>query len=112
MIISSSLHRNLTRVGSLMKTIWSSDNLLIISHQATLRCLLAMLLDCPLEELPYLKVPLHTVIKLSLHQDPRKVEVEHHTLPVECVDTFRPRPANCDISRDIRDACVTVPFHL
>merc|ERR1712154_430102 len=98
------------RVSSLIKTISSSHNLLIISHQATLRCLLALLLDYPLEELPYLKVPLHTVIKLNLHQKGREVEVEHHSLPVDCVDTFRPRPANCDISRDIRDACVTVPF--
>jgi len=100
------------RVGSLMKTISSSHNLLIISHQATLRCLLAMLLDCPLEELPYLKVPLHTVIKLSLEKSQREVEVEYHKLPVDCVDTFRPRPSNCDISRDIKEACVTVPFHL
>ena len=103
---------NLARVGSLMKTISSSHNLLIISHQATLRCLLAMLLDCPLEELPYLKVPLHTVIKLSLEKSQREVEVEYHKLPVDCVDTFRPRPSNCDISRDIKEACVTVPFHL
>ena len=99
-------------MSSLLKTICSSDNLLIISHQATLRCLLALLLDSPLEELPYLRVPLHTVIKLSLRQDQQEVEVEYHRLPVDCVDTFRPRPSNCDITRDITDACVTVPFHL
>ena len=99
-------------MSSLLKTICSSDNLLIISHQATLRCLLALLLDSPLEELPYLRVPLHTVIKLSLQQDQQEVEVEYHRLPVDCVDTFRPRPSNCDITRDITDACVTVPFHL
>ena len=97
-------------MSSLLKTICSSDNLLIISHQATLRCLLALLMDSPLEELPYMKVPLHTVIKLTLTKEGR--ELEYHRLPVDCVDTFRPRPSNCDISRDIRDACVTVPFHL
>ena len=84
----SSDHLNLTRVGSLIKTISSSHNLLIISHQATLRCLLALLLDFPLAELPYLKVPLHTVIKLSLEED--HWEVEHHRLPVDCVDTSDP----------------------
>ena len=109
--MSSSFTLNLSRVGSLMKTICSSHNLLIISHQATLRCLLALLLDYPLEELPYMKVPLHTVIKVSL-QEEEEVEVEYHRLPVDCVDTFRPRPANCDINRDMTDACVTVPFHL
>jgi 6-phosphofructo-2-kinase/fructose-2,6-biphosphatase 2 len=37
----------------------------VISHQAVLRCLLAYFLDLPPEELPYIKVPLHTVIKLT-----------------------------------------------
>merc|ERR1712066_102192 len=75
------------RAGTLLETISSSHNLLIISHQATLRCLLALLLDSPLAELPYLKVPLHTVIKLTLRHGQR--EVEYHKLPVDCVDTYR-----------------------
>lgn len=37
---------------------------LIIAHQAVLRCLYAYFLDLPAEEIPYLAIPLHTVIKL------------------------------------------------
>lgn len=37
----------------------------IIAHQAVLRCLYAYFLDLPAEEVPYLAIPLHTVIKLS-----------------------------------------------
>lgn len=98
------------RVNSLMDTITSSHNLLIISHQATLRCLLAMLLGVELVELPYLKVPLHTVIKVTVEQG--ATEVEYHRLPVDCVDTYRARPSNCDMDRDFQSACITVPEHL
>ena len=98
------------RIKPVLETIKEEDNLLIISHQATLRCLLTMILGYPSEDLPYMKVPLHTVIKLTFLND--EVTVEYHRLPVECVDTHRVKPTNCDISRQLEDACVTVPFHL
>jgi broad specificity phosphatase PhoE len=37
---------------------------LVIGHQAVLRCLYGYFLDTPLEEIPFLDIPLHTVIKL------------------------------------------------
>ncbi|KAM8792369.1 6-phosphofructo-2-kinase/fructose-2,6-bisphosphatase-like [Eudromia elegans] len=41
------------------------ENVLVICHQAVMRCLLAYFLDKSAEELPYLKCPLHTVVKLT-----------------------------------------------
>ncbi|RMC00031.1 hypothetical protein DUI87_23440 [Hirundo rustica rustica] len=41
------------------------ENVLVICHQAVMRCLLAYFLDKPAEQLPYLKCPLHTVLKLT-----------------------------------------------
>jgi len=38
---------------------------LVIGHQAVLRCLYGYFLDKPLEDIPFLSVPLHTVIKLT-----------------------------------------------
>jgi len=38
---------------------------IVIAHQAVLRCLYAYFLDTELVDVPYLKVPLHTVIRLS-----------------------------------------------
>ena len=99
-----------TRIQPIIQTIKDQDSLLIISHQATIRCLLTILLGYNIQDLPYLKVPLHTVIKLSFTGD--HVDVEHHRLPVDCVDTYRPRPDNCKITRCLEDACLTVPFHL
>uniref|UniRef100_A0A914PPX0 6-phosphofructo-2-kinase n=1 Tax=Panagrolaimus davidi TaxID=227884 RepID=A0A914PPX0_9BILA len=40
-------------------------NVLVVSHQAVLRCILAYFDNKNREELPYLNVPLHTVIKLT-----------------------------------------------
>uniref|UniRef100_A0A7N8XBE3 6-phosphofructo-2-kinase/fructose-2,6-bisphosphatase-like n=1 Tax=Mastacembelus armatus TaxID=205130 RepID=A0A7N8XBE3_9TELE len=41
------------------------ENVLVICHQAVMRCLLAYFLDKSAVELPYLKCPLHTVLKLT-----------------------------------------------
>uniref|UniRef100_A0A8C5U318 6-phosphofructo-2-kinase/fructose-2,6-bisphosphatase 2 n=1 Tax=Malurus cyaneus samueli TaxID=2593467 RepID=A0A8C5U318_9PASS len=38
---------------------------LVISHQAVMRCLLAYFLDKSADELPYLRCPLHTILKLT-----------------------------------------------
>jgi len=37
---------------------------LVVGHQAVLRCLYGYFLDTPLDEIPFLDIPLHTVIKL------------------------------------------------
>ncbi|KAG6817352.1 hypothetical protein H0H87_009951 [Tephrocybe sp. NHM501043] len=41
------------------------ENILIIGHQAILRCLYAYFHYLPQADLPYIKIPLHTVIKLT-----------------------------------------------
>ena len=41
------------------------ENVLVICHQAVARCLLAYFMDKDRDELPYIPVPLHTVVKLS-----------------------------------------------
>jgi len=66
--------------------------LLIVSHQAVLRCFLSHFLDIAESELPYIEVPLHTVIWLMQDEETGKWSVSYVRLPVECVDTFRPKP--------------------
>ncbi|ORX95444.1 bifunctional 6-phosphofructo-2-kinase/fructose-2,6-bisphosphate 2-phosphatase [Basidiobolus meristosporus CBS 931.73] len=65
-------------------------NILIIGHQAIVRCLYAYFLNYSHEDLPYIKIPLHTVIKLT----PRAYgcDVEYFKLDIEAVDTHRPKP--------------------
>ena len=63
---------------------------MLIAHQAVLRAILAYFMDKPLSDLPYIKVPLHTLIKITPCAS--GCEVEHIEFPVRGVDTHRPRP--------------------
>ncbi|CAH1970732.1 unnamed protein product [Acanthoscelides obtectus] len=65
-------------------------NVLVVSHQAVLRCLLAYFLDKSADELPYLKVPLHSIIKLT--PVAYGCRVEHIPLGIDAVDTHRAKP--------------------
>ncbi|XP_041429153.1 6-phosphofructo-2-kinase/fructose-2,6-bisphosphatase isoform X2 [Xenopus laevis] len=85
------------------------ENVLVICHQAVMRCLLAYFLDKSAEELPYLKCPLHTVLKLTPVAYGCKVESIY--LNVEAVNTHREKPSNVEVSRDPVEALDTVPEH-
>ncbi|XP_061909948.1 6-phosphofructo-2-kinase/fructose-2,6-bisphosphatase 2-like isoform X4 [Entelurus aequoreus] len=65
-------------------------NVLVICHQAVMRCLLAYFLDKSADDLPYLKCPLHTVLKLTPVAYGCKVDM--FDLKVEAVNTHRDRP--------------------
>ena len=45
--------------------LFRQGNVVLIGHQAVLRCILAYFLEKPLSDLPYISVPLHTLIKLT-----------------------------------------------
>ncbi|GAA5943671.1 hypothetical protein JCM1841_003849 [Sporobolomyces salmonicolor] len=84
------------------------ENILVVCHQAVLRCLYGYFHNLPQEELPYIKIPLHTVIKLT----PKAYgcDEERFALPIEAVDTTRPRPASrVDALRKERDLGVLSP---
>ncbi|XP_053075396.1 6-phosphofructo-2-kinase/fructose-2,6-bisphosphatase 4 isoform X1 [Acinonyx jubatus] len=66
------------------------ENVLVICHQAVMRCLLAYFLDKAAEQLPYLKCPLHTVLKLT--PVAYGCKVESIFLNVMAVNTHRDRP--------------------
>ncbi|KAJ6468394.1 bifunctional 6-phosphofructo-2-kinase fructose-2,6-bisphosphate 2-phosphatase [Mycena sanguinolenta] len=66
------------------------ENILIIGHQAILRCLYAYFHHLPQDDLPYIKIPLHTVIKLT----PKAYgcDEERYAVPISAVDTHRAKP--------------------
>lgn len=97
------------RVEPVLLQLESENNVLVVSHQAVLRCILGYFLETPPDQLPYVKVPLHTVIKLSL--EGYRYVMETVQMPIECVDTNRPRPMNCSVDRTAEDALKTVPAH-
>lgn len=84
-------------------------NVLTISHQAVLRCILGYFLETPPEEIPYIHVPLHTIIKLTLQG--YNYNLETIKMPIDCVDTNRAKPLNCSEDRSAEDALLTLPAH-
>ncbi|KAK6628433.1 hypothetical protein RUM43_002247 [Polyplax serrata] len=97
------------RLEPVLMQLESEDNILVLSHQAVLRCILGYFLDNSVEQLPYLEVPLHTIIKLT--SDGYNYKMELIKLNVDCVDTTRRRPNDCSLSRSSHEALKTVPFH-
>uniref|UniRef100_A0A672RF36 6-phosphofructo-2-kinase/fructose-2,6-bisphosphatase 2 n=1 Tax=Sinocyclocheilus grahami TaxID=75366 RepID=A0A672RF36_SINGR len=78
-------------------------NVLVICHQAVMRCLLAYFLDKSADDLPYLKCPLHVVLKLTPVAYGCKVDI--FDLKVEAVNTHRDRPL---VRRSITSTRLTV----
>ncbi|KAL3077145.1 hypothetical protein niasHS_013134 [Heterodera schachtii] len=66
------------------------SDILVVSHQAVLRCILAYFNNNNRADLPYLNVPLHTVIKLT--PKAYSCNVELFKFKVDAVDTYREKP--------------------
>ncbi|XP_006004045.1 6-phosphofructo-2-kinase/fructose-2,6-bisphosphatase 1-like [Latimeria chalumnae] len=77
------------------------ENVLVICHQAVMRCLMAYFLDESSDELPYLKCPLHIIFKLTPLAYGCKVESIY--LNIEAVDTHREMSSNTDIPRELEE---------
>ncbi|XP_050461906.1 6-phosphofructo-2-kinase/fructose-2,6-bisphosphatase-like isoform X1 [Cataglyphis hispanica] len=97
------------RVEPVMAELQRSNNVLVVSHQAVLRCIIGFFLDKKPEELPYMEVPLHTIIRVA--SQGYNYKLEFFKLPIECVNTTRVKPKNCSGDRTAADALITVPDH-
>ncbi|CAF1229598.1 unnamed protein product [Rotaria sordida] len=97
-----SYHDLVARLEPVIMELERAENLLVICHQAVARCILAYFLDKDPEHLPYIKVPLHTVIKLT----PMAYGCMMESIPlsVEAVNTHRSKPKNCDPHRPVAEA--------
>ncbi|KAG7278454.1 hypothetical protein CRUP_038749 [Coryphaenoides rupestris] len=108
--IDASYEDLVQRLEPVIMELERQENVLVVCHQAVMRCLLAYFLDKSADELPYLKCPLHTVLKLTPVAYGCKVESVF--LHIEAVNTHRDRPENVDVDRDPEEALETVPDHI
>lgn len=53
------------RLEPIIMELERQENVLVITHQAVLRCLYAYFMNIPQEESPWMSIPLHTLIKLE-----------------------------------------------
>lgn len=75
------------RLEPIIMELERSENILIITHQAVLRCIYAYYMNVPQEKSPWMEVPLHTLIKLT----PRAYSTEEQRFKanIPAVSTFR-----------------------
>lgn len=60
------LYRDIViRLEPIIMELERQENILIITHQAVLRCIYAYFMNVPQEESPWMLIPLHTLIKLE-----------------------------------------------
>lgn len=92
------------RLEPLIVDLEREDHVLVVAHQAVCRCLLAYFQNIPTnalpKELPFLEVPLHTVLKVTPLSSPGEhgCKIEKFTLGPDAVNTHLPqsRPASAD----------------
>ncbi|KAI9372649.1 hypothetical protein BJX61DRAFT_533804 [Aspergillus egyptiacus] len=53
------------RLEPIIMELERSENVIIVTHQAVLRCIYAYFMNVPQEQSPWMEVPLHTLIKLT-----------------------------------------------
>ncbi|CAF2600621.1 unnamed protein product [Rotaria sp. Silwood2] len=92
-----SYHDLVARLEPVIMELERAENVLVITHQAVIRCILAYFVDIDPERLPYMKIPLHTVIKLTpmayecmMECIPLSIEVncEHNRTVVAALNEF------------------------
>ena len=75
------------RLEPIIMELERSENILIVTHQAVLRCIYAYFMNIPQERSPWMEVPLHTLIKLT----PKAYGTVEERVPagIEAVSTWR-----------------------
>ncbi|CCH45023.1 6-phosphofructo-2-kinase/fructose-2,6-biphosphatase [Wickerhamomyces ciferrii] len=77
------------RLEPIIMELERQENILIITHQAVLRCIYAYFMNVPQEESPWMSIPLHTLIKL----EPRAYStlVQRLKADIPAVSTYKER---------------------
>jgi len=75
------------RLEPIIMELERSENILIVTHQAILRCIYAYFMNVPQERSPWMEVPLHTLIRLT----PKAYSTleERFKADIPAVSTFR-----------------------
>ncbi len=75
------------RLEPIIMELERSENIIIVTHQAVLRCIYAYYMNVPQEKSPWMEVPLHTLIKLT--PKAYHTEEKRYKANIAAVSTFR-----------------------
>ncbi len=80
------------RLEPIMLELEHNTNILIIGHQAILRVIYAYFMGLNQHDLPYVKIPLHTMIELC--STAYSCDAKFHPVGIPAVNTHREKPAD------------------
>lgn len=82
-----SYHDVVVRLEPIIMELERQENIMIVTHQAVLRCIYAYFMNVPQDRSPWMEVPLHTLIKL----EPRAYSTVETRVPanIPAVSTYR-----------------------
>lgn len=60
---------------------------IVVSHQAVLRCLISYFIDNPKEKIPYYSIPLHTLVRIMCREESYDEE-RYPLMPVNVIDSL------------------------
>ncbi|KAI5791619.1 6-phosphofructo-2-kinase-domain-containing protein [Peziza echinospora] len=83
------------RLEPIIMEIERSENIMVVTHQAVIRCIYAYFMNVPQNRSPWMEIPLHTVIKLT----PRaySTQEERFKADIPAVSTFRAQYASAKL---------------
>ena len=87
------------RLEPIIMELERSENIIIVTHQAVLRCIYAYYMNVPQEKSPWMEVPLHTLIQLT----PRAYGTEEKRFKagIQAVSTFREKGSTAKHDRGV-----------
>ena len=86
------------RLEPIIMELERSENVIIVTHQAVLRCIYAYYMNVPQQKSPWMEVPLHTLIRLTPHAYGTKEERFKGNIPA--VSTFREKGATVEHGKE------------
>ncbi|QLG71436.1 hypothetical protein HG535_0B04780 [Zygotorulaspora mrakii] len=89
------------RLEPIIMELERQENILIVTHQAVLRCIYAYFMNVPQEESPWMSIPLHTLIRL----EPRAygTEVKRIKANIPAVSTYKEKGTS-QLGESVNDA--------
>ncbi|KAI5786917.1 6-phosphofructo-2-kinase-domain-containing protein [Pyronema domesticum] len=91
-----------TRLEPIIMEMERGENIMVVTHQAVLRCIYAYFMNVPQDQSPWMEIPLHTVIKLT----PRAygTQEERFKADIPAVSTFRAKYASANMGAGSEEA--------
>ncbi|GMM31634.1 fructose-2,6-bisphosphatase [Martiniozyma asiatica (nom. inval.)] len=77
----------ITRLEPIIMALENQENVLVITHQAVLRCIYAYFVNVSQEESPWMSIPLHTLIRLEI--GPNGTQVTRIKADIPAVSTYK-----------------------